>query len=216
MGSRPFVWFALASALLLAGSGCATVHPRSHQITYSGFGDLGSKQAHERETLDRLKQLREDLPTFKPAHPVKILVDTFPEGLELEGDLLKVKPGFRHEVLGQFTLEPNGGHTGWFSDYASVGRKIYCYPQVPLTWVTLGLWQIFVPLSYPCLGGGLKTAEATVQLEALAEAAGANVVVVQMKTNQEWVRHAHGFLVHADPAVLDPGREEPPASRNEL
>ena len=74
---------------------------------------------------------------------------------EREAGLLVAEEGTGHEVVTRlqlvFPTMENPAKLFGFIKYRPEQRwrKGYCYWQVPLWWVTLGLWKL-VPLSYPC------------------------------------------------------------------
>src|SRR4051812_43425054 len=134
----------LVLCAVLSG-GCATVANSAHPVTFTTFGDAETINQRQKDVLERFKALREHPPADKLAQ-VKVLQNAMPDGIEVKDGTISVKDGYPHVVLGKFTLTANFASTLWFADYNPTWRKGYCYPQVPLTWVTLGLWQIFVPL----------------------------------------------------------------------
>ena len=73
---------------------------------------------------------------------------------------------------------------------------------MPLTWVTLGLWQALVPLSWPCATKAIMDRElAFRQLRHLALAAGADAVIAELKTGgTDGILVAWGWLLRRKPA----------------
>lgn len=85
-----------------------------------------------------------------------------------------------------------------FSDYSGLGRKLYCYPQTPLTWVTLGLWALVVPLNYPCWGQSLTREEGLGLVRSAARAAEADVVLLTgLSADDKFFYGAAGFLLRS-------------------
>ncbi|MBI3183036.1 MAG: hypothetical protein HYZ28_12940 [Myxococcales bacterium] len=192
----------------LALSGCATLNPR---VRYSGFGE--ADPARDREALKRYLSTRDTPPPA--ASSVKVLVDTIPEGLEIKEGSIQVSDGYEHQVLGKFTAASGPGmylSLLWFADYTSGFHKGYCYPQVPLTWVTLGMWGILVPLAFPCWGSfTIDKTDMIGHLKALGAAAGGNMVITGFATTQDQdsVFMATGFIIRADPRTLESGKHRP-------
>ncbi|MGA9523300.1 MAG: hypothetical protein WBV82_17665 [Myxococcaceae bacterium] len=177
--------FALITfALGVAGSGCATMHPRAHAegFQFEAFGDAteARQQAKTfRTTLQKEVQELEPEQLAEVQRDVKVLERSFPTGVGVKDGVIAASAESGYEVVGTFKFNPDSGTSFWFADYSSVGRKIYCYPQVPLTWVTLGLWQIFVPLSYPCMAPArIPLEEAYGLVRQAATAAGANTAII--------------------------------------
>jgi len=87
---------------------------------------------------------------------VKVLVDTVPEGISVNDGQISSESDYEHEVIGHFSFRPDykrqdSDALDAFTNYKTGWRKAVCYPQVPLRYVTLGLWKI-IPTSYPCYG----------------------------------------------------------------
>ena len=208
---RLIQYLAITLCALFSG-GCAGVVTSAHPVTFTTFGDAETIAERQKDVLNRFQAARAKPPEDKIAE-VKILQDALPDGLEVKGGTISVKEGFPHVVLGKFTLRAGSASPFWFGDYDAGWRKGYCYPQVPLTWVTLGIWGTLVPLSYPCWSGGgtLSRELAIQQMKTLAWAAGANLVVAEIHGNDEVVNVATGLLVRTDLGNLSPGRIPPPS-----
>ncbi|MBM9576764.1 hypothetical protein JWG45_06310 [Leptospira sp. 201903070] len=76
----------------------------------------------------------------------------FPPGFSWDGKTL-VYDEKKWELLGHVYSDYNqDSHLFWFYDYIEEEswKKTYCYWQVPINWVTLGIWA-FTPLYYPCI-----------------------------------------------------------------
>jgi hypothetical protein len=197
----------LVLCAVLSG-GCATVANSAHTVTFTTFGDADTINKRQKDVLERFKALREHPPADKIAG-VKVLQNALPDGVEVKDGTISVKDGYPHVVLGKFTLSPSFASTFWFADYDPTWRKGYCYWQVPLTWVTLGLWQALVPISYPCAGGKLMHDVAIEQVKTLAVVVGANLVVLEIKENEEVVGSASGLLIHTELGSINPGKQPP-------
>jgi hypothetical protein len=189
-------------ALLAALTGCATLNPR---VTYSGFGE--ADPVAEAGLLQKYRDSRADAPS-EAAAKVKVLVDTIPEGIEFKDGHIAVSDGYKHRIIGKFSLTQGIGalYIGnfWFADYASGGRKALCYPQVVLTWVTLGLWML-VPTSYFCWGDiGNSKVELIDHVKKLTATAGGNVAVIGFVpgVDPEMSQGAGGIILEVDPESL--------------
>jgi hypothetical protein len=183
----------LLSALALGG--CATLAVSANPVEYKTFGDAETVIQRQKDVLERFQKVRAKPPADQIAR-VKVLQDTVPEGVEIKDGTISIKPGAPYTLIGKFRLKAQGASTLWFYDYDPSWRKPYCYWQVPLTWVTISLWQWLVPISYPCMGGALGRTAAIEQVKTLAAVAGANLVVLAMKNaNDEQVSEVDGILL---------------------
>ena len=98
-----------------------------------------------------------DIPFDARLDPIKIFTSDDVPGFhyDKESSQLEAAPGSGNRVLGRVKLEfpamENPALSFWFRSYRpeQSWRRSYCYPQVPLLWITLGLWAI-VPLNYVC------------------------------------------------------------------
>ncbi|AJR16191.1 hypothetical protein ACO2J1_15895 [Leptospira interrogans] len=94
---------------------------------------------------------------------INAYVIEFPPGISLNGNTLLYDEK-KWELLGTVHSDYNqGNHWFWFYDYVEEEswKKPYCYWQVPLNWVTLGIWGI-TPFYYPCI---IKESKDDVQAE---------------------------------------------------
>ncbi len=76
----------------------------------------------------------------------------FPPGFSWDGHTL-IYDEKKWELLGHVYSDYNqDSPLFWFYDYLEEEswRKPYCYWQVPINWVTLGIWA-FTPFYYPCI-----------------------------------------------------------------
>jgi hypothetical protein len=134
-------WSLIAAASLFA---CSTPnHRATHRPSLSSnkteVYDNDIKISEASKAIEVYEEL-EDVPGF-----------TFDE----KQGLLIAEAGSGHEVLTRVGLVfpgmENPGMAFWFRKYRPEQRwrKGLCYWQVPLAWLTLGIWKV-VPLGYPC------------------------------------------------------------------
>jgi hypothetical protein len=192
------VWLLLALVLQLASVGCATVHPK---ITYQGFGEADPEGDHR--VMENYRKSRE---TKVSKQEVRVLVDTLPEGLVLEGKTLKTQDGYQHNVLGKFAVSPKGPVGPWgllvFPDYRQSWRKGYCYWQAPLGWLTIGIWPFFVPLAYPCWPTPVTGARRVLSaVRNLVKSAGGDMAVIGYIRHDGRIFGATGFAIRIDPRM---------------
>jgi hypothetical protein len=144
-------------------------------------------------------------------HPeVKVVERTLPPGVNLKDGVITATPESGLQVLGELVVSAQKANPFLFPDYESVGRKVYCYPQAPLAWVTLGLWSLLVPINWPCWGRALARPEGIGLLRAAAAAAGADLVILTMPLGPEF-GGARAFLLK-EVSVLSPAAKTPLAS----
>ncbi len=159
-------------------SGCATLAPGAHrqglriEWDAKGASNFVETDKHWREVLQETLALLSPADLAKEAvQRVEIQPTPAPSGAEKIAD---------------FHFEPAGATTLWFAEYASSAQKAYCWWQVPLTWLTLGLWQVVVPSSWPCVVKPvLPVEEGYGYLRAAAAAAGANVIVISKQSRSD-------------------------------
>lgn len=162
-------------AFALYGTGCA---PTFSKASFQGLGEYNPRA--NQAVADRYRELQETPPP--EAARVKVLYDTVPEGIEVKGDVYSVAQGYPIEILGKYGLAGPVGGPWAFTDYKETGRKVYCYWQAPLTWVTLGIWALAVPVSYPCWTEDLTQEEWVDELRTLAVAARGNLVIASSRS----------------------------------
>ncbi|MDB4940546.1 MAG: hypothetical protein JWP97_80 [Labilithrix sp.] len=189
---------ALAAGALLVLNGCA---PTYSAATFRRMGEYDPRA--DEAVSHRYRELQE-VPPARPAE-VRVLLDTLPEGVAIDGNVVSVRPGYPLTILGHYDLQGPVGGPWSFPDYKSTGRKVYCYWQAPLSWVTLGLWALVVPVSYPCWTKDLTREEWASELRTLAIAAGGNLVVAHHQLGT-------GIILKADDAYLDRLGEAPASS----
>lgn len=178
-------------AIGLGASGCATTYAKAQ---YFATGEYNPKANEEVEK--NFRKLQEAPPT--EASAVKVMFESVPPGVKADNGVVSVEEGYPLRIVGKFTLFTSGGSPLFFADYKSTGRKALCYPQVPLTWITLGIW-LLVPSSYPCWGNAMKTQDDWVaNLRLLGHAAGGNLVLALRGAGG----NAQGFIFSADDRYL--------------
>jgi hypothetical protein len=181
-GARSLLALMIVGVVLALQTGCATVHSRI-SVSTPGVMDI----AADRATAERAEALA------VPPEDITVIAGTTPEGIDLleSGTKIVVLPGYeqRYRVLGTADVGyswamskafVNNMYGAW--KYDDSFRKAYCYPQVPLKIVTLGLWWM-VPINYPCLGTvprkeEMRQQEMVDDLKRAAAAMGGNLVVV--------------------------------------
>ena len=186
-------WFLPLLALFLCN--CATLRT---QLRYSGFGEADFSR--DRAVTERFKDSRDE-----PAPQVKVLVDTVPEGLSVKDGLLRVEEGYSHEILGKFSLLPQNPVISIyaFADYEDGWRKVLCYPQIPLVWLTLSIWPL-VPTFYPCYGSVTQRREKLLDdVKRITQAAQGDVAIVSFglspNLDPEEAFGAAGYILRLDP-----------------
>jgi hypothetical protein len=131
--------FALTASCLLA---CAT-QSYSPRIDYIG-------QYRDAESANEAA----DAVTEREATNVAVLLNELPRGVSIVDGKITVAADSEWVLVAEATAHPNGGRQFWlmgFYDYNpdEAWRKGYCYWQVPLHWLTFGLWYM-VPTDYVC------------------------------------------------------------------
>jgi hypothetical protein len=218
----------LAAQLLGA---CATA-PFTVSINHAGRFDPAKDAAAEA----RAKALPWD-----GQYAVDLYLNSVPEGLELEGTTLKVRPGQqdRYTILGTVKSEHETSAIGatargafWYEtmhEQHSRARDIFCKVQTPLRTLTLGAWWLLSPTSWPCWVTYPLDSKSNLELHAqelrrAAAAMGANMVVVA-GVHDDWEVAGNGWGVQSYTvqaasvsgfAVVDrgvsPGAAEPTAA----
>lgn len=186
----------IALIFLLHGCGCATVRPRAHFMELEPPSkDVAATWPVEAAALREKFEARREGPLDEQANAVLLLIERYPKGTVRVRNQLHVQNDAGYQIVAGYDLYAAGATTLWFADYASSWRKVYCYPQVPLTWLTLGIWQV-IPLSYPCAAPARFDRQfAWHQVRHLAAAAGADTAIVELKMNGEEIVVAWGWLL---------------------
>ncbi len=190
----------LIFALVVSTSGCARLVP-GVSMSLVGIADPEQERRYESLMRDAIKA---DVPGHKE---VVVLVNSVPQGVHLDAGNVVVEPGFQHQVIGKVAIEARSGNFYFiarFLDYRELWRKILCYWQVPLEWVTLGFWSIS-PTTYACFAGAplLTREDAIDDLKNAAVAVGADMVIMTYgKDVKEKMRNAEAWLIKRDPNAL--------------
>lgn len=157
-----------------------------------------------------------------------------PEGLVIEDDQVKVTDRSRYEIVAQVSTQYDMPRAiaaalgvGFYRyDTSEAWKNPYCNVQVPLGWLTLGLWTA-MPFHYPCMVAEGDTPEAEDRrrqriLEALVRAtaaSGANLLVLTELGDLKIITYTDfgtmisslGTVAGAGVAIRDKTRGAPPA-----
>ena len=131
-------------AVLAAGAGCASIN-YAPRVVSVGTGEYRDTRGLDEKAANV---------SAAEAARVKVYFDGLPDGMTSQNGKLVWDPA-RYEVVGRVGVtikNPGFANVGWgFYDYAQdqSWRKAYCWWQVPLSWLTIGIWAI-LPLYYPC------------------------------------------------------------------
>jgi hypothetical protein len=172
--------------LLIAVSGCASVGPYALYRSSTANPDHDNRVMADYE-VHRNSPVYQDVMVFEG--------DGQQQALEVIDGRAGRLNGADIEILGTFDLKPDN-HTPWvFADYSAFPRKILCWPQVPLMWLSLGLW-IAVPTSYFCWSRTPGKRETWLGwIKQLADSAGGNVAVVTFKGKGDATESATGYVI---------------------
>jgi hypothetical protein len=196
-------------ALALFTMGCGAVTSR---MTFQGFGEADMER--DQAIVERFAQSRD---AEEPHAEVKVLLDTIPEGITTDEGSFSVEEDYQHEILGKFAMLPGAGDVlmVWFADYEDGWRKGLCYWQVPLTWITLTLWNV-VPTSYPCHTLPFRSKIAIIRdLKRAAAVAGADTVIASfIGATQDEAYGAGGIMIRIDPRLKDDMKTKPFKSKD--
>lgn len=128
-------------------------------------------------------------------------------GLDVVDGTLKQFRGQDVEMVGTFTIEGEYHSPFYPSDYLSTARKVFCWPQVPLTWVTLGIWLI-IPTSYFCWGKTPDDRDHWIAwVKQIVDSAGGNLGVVTFGPKKNSFDEAKGYVMRVKapaPASVQP------------
>ncbi len=127
-------------------------------------------------------------------------------GLDVVDGTLKRYRGQDIEIVGTFELL-GAVHSPFYpSDYLALPRKIICWPQVPLAWLTLGIWLI-VPTSYACWSKTPTDRDHWIAwVKQMVDSAGGNLGVVTFGPRKDSIDTAKGYIVR----VVNPKAPMPP------
>lgn len=135
------------TALLLCGTGCASVAPK---VFATGYGRIDTRQSPNPRRAHELKTDPER---------VQVVGGQLPPGLSIRGEELVVDRGYEqtYRVLGRVEADLSshmrtaGVRNLFFTwRYDQKWRNALCWPQVPLKILTAGLW-LASPSHYPCV-----------------------------------------------------------------
>ncbi len=171
--------------LFACATGCATA-PFKVQVMPAGNYDPAQTKA--------LSQQAAELP-WDREYDVALFLNQIPEGLSMERGKLTVKEGYedRFEVRGTLRSAPRYNPTAaaamsafWYVDMHEQhgrSRDLFCKVQAPLRTLTLGIWWLLSPTSWPCwitysLNGETNLEIHSQELKRAATVLGANLVVV--------------------------------------
>lgn len=137
-------------------------------------------------------------------YPVKVYLNQIPEGFSFNNGLLSVKPAYRSRF--SIVAAVSSGHamsatasyalsTWWYvtmHKQHSRARDIFCKVQMPLRLLTLGIWSLFSPTSWPCqiLYSRSERQNLKIHVQELKRAAaavGANLVIVSRLVDEHQV-----------------------------
>lgn len=136
---------AILALTFLAVAACAS--PGVH-IKYFDTGTRAPKEVEKRARATPLED----------THGLKIYEHRLPRGfsfkkkdpfIELNYDQLKFEKVAHFKTDAQIKWYDYAGFTFYSYDWPESARAYYCYPQVPLVWLTLAAWNL-IPLHYPC------------------------------------------------------------------
>jgi hypothetical protein len=190
--------------LAVTATGCfGTLKPRM-EWRGAGEADPGRDRGVETQFHDTSGKALEAAPATQPA--VKVMLETIPEGIELKENVLSVKDGYQHQILGRFNLK---GDAGFFPGYEAGWKGPVCYPQRVLALLTLGVWML-VPTSYPCNVSDRREKEYWIdQAKQAAASAGGDLVLGHyLAEGKEDAWGIEGFVLKADPAATGNGKEK--------
>jgi hypothetical protein len=171
---------------LIALSGCASVGPTAF------FRSTTANPDHDNRVMDDYTAHRNN-PVFQDVTVVES--DEKKAGLEVVDGSLGRFRGADIEILGNFELRADGHTPFVFTDYSSFPRKLICWPQVPLMWITLAVWTI-VPTSYFCWSKTPGSREKWLTwVKQLVDSAGGDLGVVTFDRGEDNVGVAKGYVI---------------------
>jgi hypothetical protein len=163
----------ISCGFLLLTTGCASLAYRPSVQAVGEYRDTSSLSARADE-MDNAE-----------AADVRVLLERFPDGVELGPDGPRSSANFT--LLGKVSAaprDPRAADVGlWFYPYkeGERWRTALCAWQVPLSWVTLDLWQL-LPTYLPCrVGTGTadeRRAEMVRAMQRATKALGGDLLVV--------------------------------------
>jgi hypothetical protein len=175
----------LAVVALLLGAGCVYVAPAAR------FRSVETKPMDDARVVDDFDAHDSDFAFGQ----VAVVESDDNQNLEIADGTLKGYQGQQVEVIGTFELKREFHGPFYPSDYLWLPRKIMCWPQVPLMFVTVGLWLI-LPFPYACFG---KTpgdrAHWIDWVKQIVDSAGGNLGVVTFAKKKDQIEGATGYVV---------------------
>jgi len=192
-----------AGPLLVAVLGAACVH-----VAPSGkFRSNEVKPMDDERVVDDFENHRAR-PVFGD---VTVVENDENAGLDVVDGTLKKFRGQDIEVIGTFEMRGETHGPFYPSDYLNVGRKIFCWPQVPLAWLTLGIWLI-IPTSYFCYGQTPVDRDHWIAwVKQMVDSAGGNLGVVTFSPTRERIDVAKGYVLKVVAPAAPPATPAPPA-----
>jgi hypothetical protein len=145
-------WLVPLVLLSLSAVGCATP-AFDVRIHHAGAFDPAKDEAAEAAARA--------LP-WEAEYPVEVRLGQVPEGLALQGEVLTVVPGAedKFQIMGQVesahgtsAITSYAASSFWYytmHDRHGRSRDTFCKAQLPLRLLTLGIWSLFSPTSWPC------------------------------------------------------------------
>ena len=176
------LYFQLVGVLLASSFflGCQTVEIKDELV--SSFSYMGEANFEQERKIrkDFKKSLEKQTPVKKG--DVKVLIDAIPEGVSYSDGIISVKEGYKHEIVGKFTIQRDFSalfwQQYWIMDYESPVANVLCNVQAPLKALTLGIWSVYSPTYWLCWPKFKYTPErATKDVARLAKSADGNLAI---------------------------------------
>lgn len=159
------------------------------------------------------------------AADVKVLLEALPDGMSIKDNDIQFDSS-RYDLLGKVSAQynyPGWAALGmWFYDYNEdeKWRSGLCSWQVPLSWLTIGMWAVLSPLAYPCKPAAgsdeARRAHIVQALQKATKALGGNLVVVAGFGGLNFIHGASGlgyaFRVKHGPSAVPPNQVRGDAS----
>jgi len=210
--SQHSIWALLTTSLGVwgLGSGCG------HLQLKADYSHMGEEDPGLNARIQTQYQAERD---SKPIsrNEVRVLVDSIPEGLSVNDGVISNQEGYNHKIFGRFSLNPN--HRA-FPDYEQGWRKGVCYWQVPLTWITLGIWMT-VPTYYPCYTTSYNSKEMILdEVRRLVRIVGGDLAVITYhgvdRDDPTLAIGVSGFVLRLDPRLKDGNFKTQQQTLNEI
>jgi hypothetical protein len=197
---RPPLAGALLAVVLLGVSACGHVAPAVK------FRSVEVRPMDDDRVMDDFKNHR-----ASPVYGDVVVVENDENaGLEVVDGTLKRYRGQEIEVLGTFLIEGEVHSPFYPADYLATPRKIACWPQVPLTWLTLGIWMI-IPTSYFCWSKTPDDKDHWIAwVKQIVDSAGGNLGVVTFGPKPNSIDEAKGYVLKVTNPKAPPQGPPPP------